>query len=258
MAAFMLLPAAGAGGWAGTRLRWWGRLVGAVAAGAAAAGVLYFAFSGTSQPATTPASTTRTVSTVAATTAPSVLPAATAAPIVSATAVASPTAAPTGTPAVPSATPSATAIPALVVATRYAGPFSAGLGTVVALNGCVWDVSLNGNLSASLTPQGGGSFSGPASMTGTIDYQVKNTPAGATCNAASTDVTASGTASGADTITASLSGARELAITFTGSKQGSSLVGNVSLQRAIGTVSSAGNTTETRSASASGVTLSAN
>ncbi len=248
--------------------RWWRRAALAVVMGTAAAGILLVSLNGVPMFRSTTAPQTRPVlNAVPAVNAPTETPApvSTARPATSVAAapVAAPsaTAAPAQTPAVPSATatpvPTATATPVPVVSQRYTGSFSAALGSIRALNGCVWETPLSGSISMNLNRAADGSLSGQARMNGTVAYRVTETPSGATCNASSVQIEASGTADAVGgAVSASLSGVRELVVTFNGVLQGDSVVGDMTFQRVLSTASSFGNTSETRIATIAGVTLS--
>lgn len=247
----------------GQQPQWWRRAILAAAAGAAAAGVLFIALNGV------PSFRTASVQSPRVTPPPAASAPATFVPPVAIPTVATPAASPppTATPAVPTASPTATATatptptpsatPIAILARRYAGSFSSSLGSLQALNGCMWQTPLDGTFSMTLTQAADGSVSGQANMEGLILYQVTQTPAGATCNAATVQLDASGAVGGSTgSLSASLTGARDLAITFNGSVQGDVVVGNLTLQRAMSTASSFGNTSETRSTTVSGITLS--
>ena len=238
---------------------------GVVGGAAAAAGVLYVALTGGFPAATTPASATPTAvsfATRAATTPPST-PTPTPTP--------TPTAPPADAPLLPAfvtppviptpvPTPTPTPTPVPVVTSRYGGIIAGSFGTVHAVNGCGWDTSFAGTVALSLTSTAGGPASGSATFEGRLDYRVTDTPSGATCNAASAQISASGSAneagSGPGSVTASLSGDRALHLAFTGAAQGNTLIGTFALERELGSVSTAGDKTEIRTTSVAGVTLS--
>lgn len=230
---------------------WWRRASIAVAASGVAAALGFLAF--TYRPETPTIVAVRPASVATATSAPIIapgiptIPAFTASP--SATAAASPSAKPT-------ATPSTTPTVAPLLTQHYRGSFSSAFGSISALNGCEWDTPFTADLDITLTRSSNGNMNGQAAMTGTISYVVTNTPTGASCNGTTATIDSSGSATGSSSqASASLAGARDLVVTFSGSNQGASLTGTVSVQRSINTTSSFGDTSETRSASVSGVTL---
>jgi hypothetical protein len=245
----------------GQQPQWWRRAALAAAAGAAAAGVLFIALNGVPSFRTTSVQQPRVTPAPAAS-----IPTAFVPPVAIPT-IATPAASPppTATPAVPTASPTATATatatptptPVAILARRYAGSFSSSLGSLQALNACVWQTPVDGNISMTLTQAADGSVSGQANLDGLILYQVTQTPAGATCNAATVQLDASGAASGStNALSASLTGPRDLVVTFNGYLQGDVVIGDVTLQRAMSTASSFGNTSETRTTTVSGITLS--
>ncbi|MEI7926266.1 MAG: hypothetical protein WCI61_08790 [Chloroflexota bacterium] len=244
---------------------WWRRAAIAVALGTAAAGLLFFSLNGAPwrtaavppvrQTSTTVAVAVPSVVAPAATVAPAApaRPAASATPAIpSATASATP-ATPTATPAVtPSPTPTATAT--AIPTSRYTGSFASSFGNIRALNGCAWETPIEGTLAMTLTRASDGSVSGRGTMNGTISYQVTETPEGAICNPTSVTVDASGSATSDGSVSSSMSGTRELAVTFNGTMQGDTVVGDLSIQRLLSTASTFGGTTETRSTTVTGIT----
>lgn len=245
---------------------WWRRAALAVALGAAAAGVLFVAVNGvpTWQSSPPRATVTPAVSVPSSTpprataTAPFAVPTV-AAPVASpSTTPLAPTATPSAIPsatATPVATPTATATPAPPVAVRYHASFSTSLGTIRALNACVWDTPIDGSLVLDLTRLADGSVSGPAALEGLLTYAVTETPPAATCRSSEVDIQASGSASGASSIAASLSGARGLTATFNGQVQDGAVTGTLTMSRDLSTTSGFGDTNETRSVTIYGLTL---
>ena len=174
------------------------------------------------------------------------------------TPAASPTVAPPTPTATASPTPTATPSPTppALVARTYRGTFSGSLGSVTAVNGCRWDTPFTADFDMRLTRSSDGTLRGPATVLAKISYVVTNIPSGATCNATVVSTDAVGSASGSgDQVSASLTGARDLSVTFSGTYSERALTGNVTLKRSLSTVSTFGNTSEVRSASISGFTL---
>src|SRR5690606_3470035 len=139
-------------------------------------------------------------------------PAATAEPTPEATATPAPTAASTQAPPVVVAT-----APPLVAGDSYAGSITGSLGTLVAANGCTWDTPFQSDMELAVSRGSDGRFSGTATSVGTIAYAVPHTPSGAACQPATVTTLASGSVGGSGTqVTASLSGDRQLEVTFSG------------------------------------------
>lgn len=245
---------------------WWQRAALAVALGAAAAGALFIALNGVP---TWPSSTPRASGSPAAAVPASPLPRASATAPIVIPAVPSPAAspsatvlAPTATPSVvptvaatPSATPAPAATPAPPAASRYQASFSTSLGTIRALNACVWDTPIDGSLVLDLTRSADGTVSGSAALEGVLTYAVTETPPAATCRSSEVDIQASGAASGASAVAATLSGARGLTATFDGQMQAGVVTGNLTISRDLSTTSSFGDTNETRTVTIYGLTL---
>lgn len=249
----------------GRQTSWWSRAALAAAAGAAAAGVLFIALNGVPSFRTTSVQPPRVAATPAASI-PTVFVPPAAIPTVVTPAASPP---PTATPAIPTPSPTATVTPTptptpsptpiAILARRYTGSFDSSLGSLQALNGCAWLTPLDATISMTLTQAADGSLSGQANMDGLILYQVSQTPAGATCNPATVQMEASGAAGGSvNALSATLTGARDLSVTFTGYLQGDTVIGNLTLTRTMSTASSFGNTSESRTTTVSGITLSRN
>ena len=243
---------------------WWRWAAHVAAVGTAAAAVVFFAVTGNepapepvalrpSPTAVTPTGALPTPTVRPPVVAPSVpLTTATPQPAASPSPVRTPSPGPSATP-----TPRPTTTPTPAVAQRYRGSFSSSLGSVSAVNGCQWDTPFTGDLDVSLTRAADGTLRGDANLSGKISYVVTNVPPGAICNPSAVSLDGTGSANGnGSQVNASLSGSRDLALTFSGTVQGNNLVGSVSMERSLSTVSTFGNTTETRSAAVSGVTLS--
>lgn len=255
---------------AATGPAWWRRATLAVAMGAAAAGLFFIALNGvpswpggsTVRPSPTvavavpttfvpPSATATPVLVVPTAAAPKatagtpVAPSPTASPVPTASATPSPT---------PSPTPTATPVPA--VSSRYFASFSTSLGTIRALNACVWDTPVDGALVLNLTRDADGNVSGGATMEGLLTYVVTEIPGGSTtCRPAETEIVANGWAAGGNAVSASMTGARDLVVSFDGTMQGGSVVGDLTIRRDLSTTSSFGDTNETRSAVVRGLTL---
>lgn len=231
-----------------TRPLWWRRAMIAVALSAAATSLAFFAYVGRPQAPSSVAITTPVPVATATATPVAAFPSPTAAtPAPTQTATPIPTVSPSPAPIV---------VPVPAAPQQFVGTFSGTFGLLTAVNGCQWDTPFTADLAMRLTPNADGTRQGSATLTGRMSYVVTNTPTGATCNPSTVAIEAAGSASGNNPqITASLSGQRNLVVTFIGSGS-SALTGDVALRRLLSTVSTFGNTDETRSASIPGITLS--
>src|SRR5690606_15207852 len=144
----------------------------------------------------------------------------------------------------------------LVAGDSYAGSITGSLGTLVAANGCTWDTPFQSDMELAVSRGSDGRFSGTATSVGTIAYAVTHTPSGAACQPATVTTLASGSVGASGTqVTASLSGDRQLEVTFSGLYREGELVGTVTVRRVMSTTSPFGNTSEVRTTTIPGVRL---
>lgn len=176
---------------------------------------------------------------------------------------------PTPTPVLPTATPTATpettptavatVAPPVLLSGPVSGTFAGTLGTVRALNGCAWDTPFEADMNMTMDRAANGDISGQATLAMTLRYVVTTTPAGATCNPSVVSTSASGLVGGnGERVTAVLTGDRDLFVSFAGTATENAVRGSATVRRTIGTVSTRGNSNETRSASIPDITFTAN